>query len=478
MNQTDFNIYGGASQNAPNASVQQQIFLGDQFAHTLLGCKDRPLTLVVLGAGVDATLGFPTSAQLIPRIVEYLQTDEGQQVDSLLRKSIGNVRFHFDSFVDKAIDSMAQDLDKELITICQSIKDELRVNDSLTDDQRKLGDLIVRLFRKIIDIKSGASIDGETETLIEEVFGTAVHDDSIIDFSRISYTDTFKHIITEILKRSIREADNPVLRHVSRNMLDIEQLLSQYFYGFFTGQTGYVKNYMYIAWVLWAFLVHVEQQVLPVAPAPDLFPPSHEDLPGLYAQLSGKDCQLLTFNYTSFARRSSPSAIHFHGTLSEYVDVENKNDLTIGSLHGLDLPTFFRERLAFELSFDPEHRALPIPSFLPQLRLQPVISRHYIDTWYRTRQMLLRADHILILGHSFSSTDTFFSDTLRENSDVRLTVIDKDIDTVARNLCRLLQLPPNACTRQCINGHEHRIYSNRIHLIHSDLTAVNLSDWL
>ena len=37
---------------------------------------------------------------------------------------------------------------------------------------------------------------------------------------------------------------------------------------------------------------------------------------------------------------------------------------------------------------------------------------------------------------------------------------------------------PNAYSRQNIGGHEHRIYSNRIHIIQSDLTEVNLFDWL
>lgn len=96
--------------------------------------------------------------------------------------------------------------------------------------------------------------------LIEEVFDTVVKDDSIIDLSHLNYTDTFKNIIVEILQKSIHELNNPILRHIYKNMLDIEQLLSQYFYGFYTGQTSYIRDYLYISWILWAYLVSEEHR--------------------------------------------------------------------------------------------------------------------------------------------------------------------------------------------------------------------------
>ena len=80
MADTSFDINNGVNQIAPNAMTQQQIFYGDQFARKILGSKEEPLTLVVLGAGVDATMGLPTSADLIPRIVDFLETDEDGNV--------------------------------------------------------------------------------------------------------------------------------------------------------------------------------------------------------------------------------------------------------------------------------------------------------------------------------------------------------------------------------------------------------------
>lgn len=468
MADTSFDINNGTNQIAPNAMTQNQYFYGEEFARKILGSKEKPLSLVVLGAGVDATIGLPTSAALIPRIVDFLETDEGKMLDAILRKAIGRVHFHFDKFVSTAIDRLAKDLDKEIVSICHNVNDELANNTSLDESQRKLGMLIVRLFKKVLDFKKGAEIDVETMNLIEEVFDTVVKDDSIIDLSHLNYTDTFKNIIVEILQKSIHESNNPILRHIYKNMLDIEQLLSQYFYGFYTGQTNNIRDYLYISWILWAYLVSEEQRK------------SQEDMEvtkhTIYTQLEGKDCQVITFNYTSYASQVSPTALYFHGSLKEYVDVENKNDFLHEDLTAIDIEEFFKNQLAAEISFDPAHKSIPIPSFLPPLKLRPVISKHYIDTWYHASQMVLRASKIIILGYSFSSADNYFCDMLRENHDAQIIIIDKNMESTSRNVCRSLQLDANRYSKQIKDGNEIRKYNNRVTIVGADLANVNLDD--
>ena len=469
MADTSFDINNGANQIAPNAMTQNQYFYGEEFARKILGSKDKPLSLVVLGAGVDATIGLPTSADLIPRIVDFLETDEGKTLDAILRKAIGRVHFHFDKFVSTAIDRLAKDLDREIVSICHNINDELANNASLDESQRKLGMLIVRLFKKVLDFKKGAEIDAETMNLIEEVFDTVVKDDSIIDLSHLNYTDTFKNIIVEILQKSIHESNNPILRHIYKNMLDIEQLLSQYFYGFYTGQISYIRDYLYISWILWAYLVSEEQRKAQEKKEEDVSS-------SIYAQLAGKDCQLITFNYTSYASQASPTALYFHGSLKEYVDVENKNDFLHEDLMSIDIEDFFTNQLAAEISFDSDHKSITIPSFLPPMKMRPVISKHYIDTWYHASQMVLRANTIIILGYSFSSADNYFCDMLRENRDAQIIIIDKNLEAISRNVCRVLQLDANRYSKQIKDGNEIRKYNNRVTIVGLDLADVNMDD--
>ena len=49
MADTSFDINNGANQIAPNAMTQNQYFYGEEFARKILGSKDKPLSLIVLG---------------------------------------------------------------------------------------------------------------------------------------------------------------------------------------------------------------------------------------------------------------------------------------------------------------------------------------------------------------------------------------------------------------------------------------------
>ena len=466
-------ISGGNNQLLPNATHAEQHIhyhaadMGDAAPH----CSR---TLVILGAGADAAAGLPASSQLIPGIVDWLETDEGKAVDESLRKQLKRLTFRFDKFVDDAIDRLAKDLDRERDTICRNVREELNGNANLNDAQRKMGNLIVRIFQKITDVKKGAAIDEETEALIHEVTGMEPTDHTIIDFTKLNYTDTFKTIITHILRSSLHDSANPILRHVYKNLLDIEQLMAQYFYGFFTGKQSQMKTYLYIAWTLWAYLVHREQQLRELRS--EL---GEESSHPIYHQLQGKDnLQVVTFNYTTFAAEASSSALYFNGNLTDYVDIENKNDLHIDDIHALDLTAFFRERMPQEMSLEGERIAIPVPSFMPPLKLKPVITNRYITVWYRTSEAISRAGRILILGHSIHAADSFFCDMVRSNRHAEITLIDRDLDTVCRNLCNTLQLSVSRYTTLTIQGHHARKYDNRITVIQADLNDIDLSPWL
>lgn len=485
-------VNGGNNQIMPNAThAEQHIHYhnGDEGSAVSHCAK----TLVILGAGADAAAGLPVSSQLIPSIVDWLETDEGKAVDDALRKQLKRLTFRFDKFVDDAIDRLAKDLDRERDTICSNVREELEHNPGLDDSHRKMGSLIVRIFQKITDVKNGAAIDEETEELIREVTGMEPTDHTIIDFTKLNYTDTFKAIITHILRSSLHDSANPILRHVYKNLLDIEQLLAQYFYGFFTGRQSQIKTYLYIAWTLWAYLIHREQKLRESSlelreenaestenssSSDSLSKPSSLSSK-LYRQLQGKDnIQVVTFNYTTLAAAASPSALYFNGNLTNYVDIENKNDLHIYDIHSLDLTAFFRNRLSQEMSLEGDRIAIPVPSFMPPLKLKPVISDRYITTWYRTFEAIHHAERILILGHSIHAAESFFCDMVRSNRRAEIILIDLDQETVCRNLCNTLQLSLNRYTTLTVQGHPARKYDNRITVVQADLNDIDLTPWL
>ncbi|MBM6662883.1 hypothetical protein [Marseilla massiliensis] len=406
----------------------------------------------------------------MPKITEWLETDEGKSVDAALRKLLKGLRFSYAKFVDNAIERLAHDLDRERETICSRITRELERNDHLDEGQRKMGQLIVRLFHKITEVKDGAAIDEETEELIREVTGIDPTEETIIDFSHVNYTKTFEDIVKYILQTSLHDTENPILRHVYTNLLDIGQLLAQHFYGFFTNKPSEIKTYLYIAWTLWAYIVHEEQAVAAG---------SQSDSVPVYGQLSGREqVQVVTFNYTTLAAAASPSSIYFNGDLTHYVDVENKNDLQVDDLLSLDLPAFFADRLAGELSLEGDRLAVPIPSFMPPLKLKPVITGRYVTTWYRTAEAIHRASRIVILGHTLHGGDAFFNDMLRANRHAEIIVVGRDLATACSDVCLTLQLSPTRYTQITVQGHPARKYDNRVTVIATDLHDIDLADWL
>lgn len=468
MAETNIDINGGHSQVNPAATqaVQNNYYGTPVPLHEEAAAR----TVVVLGAGVDTAAGFSNPCSLVPKITEWLETDEGKAVDAALRKLLKGLRFSYAKFVDNAIERLAHDLDRERETICSRVTRELEQNDHLDEGQRKMGLLIVRLFHKITEVKDGAAIDEETEELIREVTGIDPTEETIIDFSHVNYTKTFEDIVKYILQTSLHDTENPILRHVYTNLLDIGQLLAQHFYGFFTNKPSEIKTYLYIAWTLWAYIVHEEQAVAAG---------SQSDSVPVYGQLSGRvQVQVVTFNHTTLAAAASPSSIYFNGDLTHYVDVENKNDLQVDDLLSLDLPAFFADRLAGELSLEGDRLAVPIPSFMPPLKLKPVITGRYVTTWYRTAEAIHRASRILILGHTLHGGDAFFNDMLRANRHAEIIVVGRDLAAACSDVCLTLQLSPTRYTQITVQGHPARKYDNRVTVIATDLHALDLTDWL
>ena len=207
MTETNIDISGGHSQIVPSATKAVQI--NNYGSPVPLPEPSSARTVVILGSGVDSAAGFPTPGSLVPRITDWLSTDEGKAVDSALRKHLKGLRFSYSRFVDDAIERLAHDLDRERDTICRRVSRELEENGALDEPQRKMGRLIVRLFSKITEVKAGATLDPETEELIREVTGKAPSDETIIDFSRVNYTKTFEDIIRTSSRRACTTPRTP-----------------------------------------------------------------------------------------------------------------------------------------------------------------------------------------------------------------------------------------------------------------------------
>lgn len=219
----------------------------------------------ILGAGVDATTGIqlPLTSELLPRITEFASSEDGKVIEAKIRSFFPGLRFRFDTFIQNAIDNIARSYQDQLRVIVRNVTHELEQNHDLSEGDKKLGKLIKVIFEKVNQLQDGVELDDETADLIQEVMGAEFHvaDNSIVDMSRIVFTDTFKAILRQVLTMSLQEPTNPILQHVYRDMLDFEDLLQRYFIGFYVGKEFDIKIYSYIAWMLWAYLVYQEKKI-------------------------------------------------------------------------------------------------------------------------------------------------------------------------------------------------------------------------
>ena len=121
---------------------------------------------IVLGAGVDANIDMPLTGELIPQIAEYATTEEGRALDAQLRSVLPRLMFRFEDFVRKTIDRFADEFNREMAIIKESISQELDNNANLTEDEKKMGELIKILMDKLLVMREGTIIDSNTQNLI------------------------------------------------------------------------------------------------------------------------------------------------------------------------------------------------------------------------------------------------------------------------------------------------------------------------
>ncbi len=384
-------------------------------------------TVVICGAGVDKSDGInmPLASELVPHIRDFLKTSEGQPIDKALRNILPHLHFSYDKFIKDAIDKLSNEFRWQVADIVDRINRQLE-SDEINDTDKKMGRLIVALLTKIQKLQEDVRLDDETEALINEVFEgeIPVEDDNIIDLPKLSFTDVFNTVMRRIFERSLDEPSHPILQYVRGNLMDFERLLMDSFIGFYTNTESQIKNYMYLSWTLWAYLKHCEAACLK-----DLPTPFYCDLPD--------DWTMITLNYTSFARKrfGDDRALYFHGDLSSFVRMRDRQLLPIDNYDGIKIADFIKDIVGENTHFDKgKSPSCVVPSIVPPLKMKPVLSNAFIDIWYRSKDAIAKADKLVVVGYSFNYADEHFNDLIRRHKNKSILVIDPYAEGVRGNL--------------------------------------------
>lgn len=366
---------------------------------------------------------------LLPEVAQYL-LGEGKPVDEALRQALPGLRFTFGRMIGGAIDHLTTREVSELKSVIQRVQ---QVTDEITDDSdiaKKQGLLIVRLFDKLVTIASENQLDDETLNLIKEVFGKEAEEmmdhDSIVDLHKLSLSDTFKTVLKRTLHQSLSGKSNAVAEALGMDMLNIEQLLIEKFLGFYNNKSSEIRNYIYIAWCLWAFLVHRQKQVLT----------AHDGKPLPFYSGIPKGTNGITLNYTSFLEQhlGKEHTVYFHGGLSEYVRMDTRDLVDIEDILSCEPAEFIASDIAPNLDVSDEeceNQKHVIPALVPPLRLKPILSHKYIELWHKASEWMRNAQKIVVVGYSFNNADEHFNDIIRVNKDKRYYVVGPQVHSVA-----------------------------------------------
>ncbi|HCF38748.1 MAG TPA: hypothetical protein DER56_06805 [Thermosipho africanus] len=399
--------------------------------------------ILVIGAGVDKTKGIdmPLARELIPEIAKFSEED-GKEIEKTIKSFLPNLRFSFNKFIKDSIESIIQTDKNKLNKIINELE-SINVNN---EKDNNLINLLKKLFEKLVNIQEGVKLDDETYDMIKKVLGEEIEkeieDESIIEFSKISFTDSFKVVMKKVLKKSIEEPENPISKVISLHFLDIESLLIKTFLGFYNQNVPDIKRYLYISWMLWAYLKKRENNVFENISKDNSLP--------FYSKIP-EDFRVISFNYTTFLSKvlNSDRYLYFHGSLDEYIRLDTRDLL---SFEGISVLEILNEFVKPNINLDKEEYV--IPAIIPPLKLKPVLSNKFIETWFKANQWIKESEKVVIIGYSFNYADEHFNDIIRTYKDKQFYIIDPDAENLRKRLERIFMLNENCFTNTKIQGFE------------------------
>ncbi len=370
---------------------------------------------------------------LVTDLAHFARSD-GAQIHEALRRKLPYLRFSFDKFAGDQRDGVLRRLfeaDATLAKTLQSIRSKLPD----TPTMQALSVLIDRLGQ----LASHNLLQGEDLKTIQAASAEDLGDaEPMLDPGRINLSDAPNQTLRKGLQEALRNEASltPDERGALDELIDvtsnIEQLLALYFVRFLSGSPADQRTYLYLVWMLWAFLRSRSARATGQAAS-------------LYPRLASLADAVITFNYTPFIRQVKPpveQVTFFHGRLDQYLALDTRVSTDIPS-HLLE--TEDQSRVASFLQarrLDVEQSLrLDVPALVPPTLFKPVMSREQLLLWADADRALQTATMVVVVGYSFGIADEHFNDLLRKcNPLSRIVVVNPDPGVPVDAACRLLQL--------------------------------------
>ena len=394
----------------------------------------------ILGAGVDKQLGMPLANELI-RDLGTFATGPGKPVADAIRGHLPRLRFSFAKYSGEQGENFAE---RVLVEDPQALTTAKAALDRYAENHRGEGPEHVEALRTVIgaleDIRDKNSLEDHTLQGLAQISGDD-HQQSGGDFIfnprglaltpvvRQAFRKTFQGLVQS---QDLSEGERETLTTMALSMMNVEELLGELFSGFYTQHKTHQKQYLYVAWLCWAYLRLKMEEALTGGVSP------------LYQHLATlpENSSIITLNYTSkFLPAATRAEVYsFHGDCLSYIRFDTRrlvnDDESLLRATTVDSIAAFISSLAMDL----DNNRLFLPGIVPPLSVKPVICREHLDTWYRCGRAIDSASTIVIVGYSFNMADEHLNDLLRKRrgaSDVKIVVVNPDIDGTSKRFCAI-----------------------------------------
>lgn len=390
--------------------------------------------LFIIGAGADKSLGFPLMNDLMHDLRAFKHGPQGKAIDAALRKHVKGLQFDFDKYAgDKGTTLGAQLLggsDKLLTDIKKAV-----FRDGLTETPQIIA--VREVVSRLENIRRENILGEDMQQKLARAEGDlqGALDDHLIDPKYVRFADLPKRMLRGALKEAISDSEpgSKELYDLLLSLSNFEELLGEFFVGFFTKNVQAQKRYFYLTWLFWAYIrLHQVEKM-----ADGRFDYSNS----FYEVLTEFDePKIVTFNYTSYSRSiAGERAFYFHGDNETFLNFRTREIISQP-----EVVSTYPDVIKYISSLDCSFGDLPnvvVPALIPPLIMKPIIASEYIDWWYGAAKAIEDATHLVICGYSFAFADEHFNDIVRKRAQTaKIVVFDPNITVVRENMVRAFNI--------------------------------------
>lgn len=405
--------------------------------------------LFVLGAGVDVALGLPVMNNLLAELARFSESD-GKKVDVAIRSHVKHMHFGIARYAGEQGEQLGERLMSSHAHLLPKLKSALTKHPDHDSGKVKA---MLTVLENIQALNHANQLDSDTVKELSEIAGEKGTQGGDTLFSTRGWNFTpsprqamrkmFQGVLDEVSILDVEE--RRALEEVVSIAYNFEEMLGEFFSGFFTNNQPAKKKYFYLSWLLWAYIRHKAQAGKRLRDR------------SFYRTLSevGVDAEVITFNYTNFfCDATCPKDGYFHGDCDSYIRFDSRQYIACDDAIRRATTVEGMAEFIGGLDVDWKEEKVFIPAIVPPVTPKPVICTEYLERWYGAAVEIQKARRIVAVGYSFNDTaDGHFNDLIRKGfNGKRLFVMNPGIEPVVEQVCRILGYDKRCLSAVSANG--------------------------